>query len=189
MRIRILILITYASLFATIVLAHGGEVHVIGAAAKVAQDSITVKTTENKMVTVAVASETKFIKAKQDARIADLHVGDRLVIHAKRSTDGSLVADIVEFAGATPQQSRSETLTGIVSDSVCGATHTMKNMSAAHCARSCAKGGNYALVVGKSVYILHGHESDLERFAAEKVTVKGTVDGKIVTVESVALAR
>jgi hypothetical protein len=79
-------------------LAHGGEEHVIGTVAKVARDSITVKTTAGKMVTVAVAPETKFIKAKAPSTLADLNIGDRVVIHAKEPTEGKLVADTVEFA-------------------------------------------------------------------------------------------
>src|SRR5437016_11198307 len=41
-----------------------------------------------------------------------------------------------------------ETLTGIVSDSMCGAHHMAKDKSAAECTRECVKGGmKYALVV------------------------------------------
>jgi hypothetical protein len=74
----------------------------------------------------------------------------------------------------------------MVSDAACGATHTMKNMSAADCTRMCAKQGGYALVVGTDVYTLKGHEADLDKLAAQTVTVTGTVNGRTVTVESVA---
>ncbi len=41
------------------------------------------------------------------------------------------------------------TLTGVVSDALCGAKHSMTNMSAADCTRMCVKGGQgFALVVG-----------------------------------------
>ena len=190
MKTRILILVACISLVAAAALAHGGEEHVIGTVTKIAQNSITVKTTANKGVTVAVAPDTRFIKAKVAAKLSDLHVGDRVVIHAKEITEGNLVADTVEFVSATPvQQSKTQTLTGVVSDSTCGATHSMKNMTPADCTRMCAKQGGYALVVGKAVYILHGHELELGKFAAEQVTVKGTVSGKTVTVESVAPAK
>ena len=40
-------------------------------------------------------------------------------------------------------------LTGIVSDALCGAKHSMTNMSAAQCTRMCVKSGQgFALVVG-----------------------------------------
>lgn len=103
-----MILVACISLIAAAALAHGGEEHVIGTVAKVSQDSITVKTTANKMVTVAVAPESKFIKSKAAAKATDLNVGDRVVIHAKEITEGKLVANTVEFgaakAGTTPAQ-------------------------------------------------------------------------------------
>jgi hypothetical protein len=87
------------------------------------------------------------------------------------------------------QQPKTQTLTGVVSDAACGATHTMPNMSAADCTRMCAKQGGYALVVGKDVYKLQGHAADLDKLAAQTVTVTGTVNGKTITVESVAPAK
>lgn len=86
-------------------------------------------------------------------------------------------------------QGKQMTLTGVVSDVACGATHQMKNMSPADCARACAKKSGYALVVGNDVYKVMGHEADFDKYAAETVTVKGTVDGKTVTVDSVMPAK
>ena len=103
--------------------------------------------------------------------------------HASNPTLGQAQAGIREAAGRTRQAGLWPT--GIVSDSTCGATHKMKNMTPADCTRACAKQGGYALVVGTNVYALHGHEAELGRLAAEMVTVKGTVRGKTVTVESV----
>ena len=98
MKTKAWILIACISFMSMPAFAHGGEEHVIGAVAKVTQDSIIVKTTANKMVTVAVTPETKFMKAKAPAKPAELSVGDRVVIHAKEPTEGNLVADTVEFA-------------------------------------------------------------------------------------------
>jgi len=82
-----------------------------------------------------------------------------------------------------------KTLTGVVSDAMCGQTHMMKDKADADCLRYCVKQGNkYALVVGKSVYTLEGHETELDKYAAQKVTVKGTVKGEALTVESVVPA-
>lgn len=196
MKARVLILVACMSVVAATALAHGGMAHVIGIVAEATQNSITVKTTADKMVTVAIAPETKFIKAKATAKVGDLHVGDRVVVHAKEVTGGNLVADTVEFAAAksgqsgsrqtTAPTSKTETLMGMVSDSACGATHSMKNMTAADCTRMCVKAGQkYALVVGKNVYILQGHEAELDKAAGKSATVKGSVSGKTVTVESV----
>jgi hypothetical protein len=81
---------------------------------------------------------------------------------------------------------RRQTLTGVVSDATWGATHHMKNMTPAECTRACAKNSGYAIVVEKDVYALKGHETELDKLATETVTVKGTVSGKTVTVESIA---
>ncbi len=76
-----------------------------------------------------------------------------------------------------------------VSDAMCGQTHMMKDKPDADCLRYCVKQGTkYALVVGKSVYTLEGHEAELDKYAAKKVTVKGAVKGETVTVESVVPA-
>jgi hypothetical protein len=88
-------------------------------------------------------------------------------------------------ASATPNR-----LTGIVSDSMCGAHHMEKDKSAAECTRECVKKGTkYALVVGKKVYTLEGHEAELDKLAGERATVKGSMMGEMVMVESVAAAK
>jgi hypothetical protein len=77
-------------------------------------------------------------------------------------------------------------VTGIVSDAMCGATHMMKDKPDAECLRYCVKQGTkYALVAGKNVYTLEGHEAELDKYAAQKVMVKGTLKGQSLTVESV----
>lgn len=86
--------------------------------------------------------------------------------------------------------SASKTLTGTVSDSMCGAHHMEKDKSAAECTRDCVKKGTkYALVVGKKVYTLDGHEAELDKLAGERATVKGSRMGEMVMVESVVAAK
>ena len=83
-----------------------------------------------------------------------------------------------------------KTLTGVVSDSMCGAHHMAKDKSPAECTRMCVQQGQkYALVVGKKVYTLEGHESEVDKLAGSRATVKGTVKGETVTVDSVAPAK
>ena len=100
MKARILILAACICVLTAAAWAHGGEEHIMGTVSKVEQNSITVKTTGTKTVTVAVVSTTKFIKNKAAAKIADLKVGDRVVIHATEATEGKLVANTVEFSSA-----------------------------------------------------------------------------------------
>jgi len=83
-----------------------------------------------------------------------------------------------------------KTLTGIVSDSMCGAHHMAKDKSPAECTRMCIKQGmKYALVVGGEVYTLEGHESEVDKLAGQKATVRGSVKGETVAVQSVVPAK
>ena len=85
------------------------------------------------------------------------------------------------------QAATEKTLTGVISDSMCGATHMAKDNSAAECTRLCVQQGQkYALVVGEKVYTLQGHEGELDKLAGQKATVKGTLSGETLTVASVA---
>ncbi len=79
-------------------------------------------------------------------------------------------------------------LTGIVSDTMCGSTHGTKVWGDAECTRACVKlGAGYALPVRKKIYILKGHQAELDRFAGETVIVKGKIVSRdTVAVESVA---
>jgi hypothetical protein len=73
---------------------------------------------------------------------------------------------------------------------MCGAHHMAKDKSPAECTRECVKQGTkYALVVGKKVYTMEGHEAELDKLAGDRVTVKGSVTGDMMTVQSVALAK
>lgn len=66
------------------------------------------------------------------------------------------------------------TLTGTVTDSACGTDHGTKSVANAECTRTCVElGAQYALVVGKKLYVLQGHQIDLERFAGSEVRIKG----------------
>jgi len=85
---------------------------------------------------------------------------------------------------------KSQTLTGEVSDAMCGAKHEMPG-NAADCTRGCVKhGSKYALVVGDKVYTLEtddkGALQKLNDLAGAKAKVTGDVDGTTITVKSVA---
>lgn len=85
---------------------------------------------------------------------------------------------------------KSQTLTGEVSDAMCGAKHQMPGDAAA-CTRGCVKhGSKYALVVGDTVYTLETSDqaalTKLDTLAGAKAKVTGVVDGTTITVKSVA---
>jgi hypothetical protein len=96
MKTRALVLMICLSLAAVAALAHGGEEHVMGTVTKVTADAISVKTASG-LVTVGVVAASTFTKGKVAAKLADLGVGDRVVIHAKEPEEGKLVADTVQF--------------------------------------------------------------------------------------------
>lgn len=85
---------------------------------------------------------------------------------------------------------KSQTLTGEVSDAMCGAKHEMPG-NPAECTRACMKhGSKYALVVGDKVYTLETSDKaaldKLNDLAGAKAKVTGDVDGTTITVKSVA---
>ena len=84
---------------------------------------------------------------------------------------------------------KSQTLTGEVSDAMCGAKHQMPG-NAAECTRACIKhGSKYALVVGDKVYTLETSDKavlgKLNDLAGAKANVTGKVAGDTVNVKSV----
>jgi len=84
---------------------------------------------------------------------------------------------------------KSQTLTGEVSDAMCGAKHEMGKP--ADCTRACIKhGSKYALVVGGKVYTLETSDKTaldkLNDLAGAKAKVTGEVDGTTIAVKSVA---
>src|SRR5437868_4641634 len=85
------------------------------------------------------------------------------------------------------QSERAQTFTGVVSDNMCGKQHMAKDKSAAECTRECVKAGSdYALVVGDKVYTLKGDKPQIDKYAGEKATVRGTAKGETINVSSIS---
>jgi len=79
-----------------------------------------------------------------------------------------------------------QTITGTVSDAMCGAHHMMKGATAAQCTRECVKqSSDFALVSGSKVYTLKGDKAQFDKFAGENVVVKGKVSGTTISVDSI----
>lgn len=84
---------------------------------------------------------------------------------------------------------KTQTLTGQVSDAMCGAKHQMG--SPTDCTRACVKqGSKYALVVGDKVYTLETSDKaaldKLNDLAGAKARVTGEINGGSIAVKSVA---
>jgi hypothetical protein len=99
---------------------------------------------------------------------------------------GIVLAGIVSsqaFRGSAAEKQVS--LTGTISDSMCGAKHMMSGDDAG-CVRTCVKNGSqFVLVANDQVYVLHGEQEDFDKLAGQTVTVTGGVDNSIVHVVSV----
>jgi len=82
-------------------------------------------------------------------------------------------------AATTPQ-----TVTGIITDTMCGAKHTMtKGQPDDDCTRLCVKGAReFALYDGKTLWKLSDQKTPA-RFAAQPVKVTGAVDPKSMTIK------
>jgi hypothetical protein len=98
--IRAMVALLCMTVMSSSAFAHGNEQHVMGTAIKVSQESVTVETTTKVTVEVMITSDTKFSKNGAQAAPSDLHVGDRVVIHAVPVKDGKLLAHTVQVGVA-----------------------------------------------------------------------------------------
>ena len=103
-----------------------------------------------------------------------------------------MLALLVFTASLTAQST--QTFTGVITDDGCGKSHAQMRMGPtdADCTKACvsAHGSAYALNDGKSVYTLKSRDK-LEKFAAQKVRIVGTLDTKTNTiqVDSIAISK
>jgi hypothetical protein len=81
--------------------AHGGMIHVMGTATALTEKSITVKTTDQRIVQIALTESTTYQSGSKPSARRDLQVGDLVVIHAVKEDD-SLQAHEVRFSHGTP---------------------------------------------------------------------------------------
>jgi hypothetical protein len=77
-----------------------------------------------------------------------------------------------------------ETFTGVVTETMCGAKHTMMKVQPDDkCIQMCVKGSSeFALFDGQNVFKL-SNQSKPAKFAAQKVKVTGTLDQKTKTIK------
>ena|ERR1700693_4163032 len=96
------------------------------------------------------------------------------------------IAIAIGFAALAFAAAGKQTFTGVITDDMCDkADHKSMNMGPdAKCVTECVKGmsGKYVLYDGKSAYILSDQKTP-EKFAAQKVTITGTLDAKTNTIQ------
>lgn len=101
------------------------------------------------------------------------------------TTLGTVILGAMSLFAQAPQS-----FIGNVTDSMCGAKHMMRNTSAAECTRKCVnQGADYALATGDKIYTLKGNKTEVRKLASQKVTIKGTVEGNTIAVESIVTAK
>jgi hypothetical protein len=88
-------------LMASVAFAHGDKKHVVGTVEKINPDSVVVKTAAGKSVEVKLVATTMYVShvGNEDkaAKLTDLAVGDRVVIHATPKGE-TLEANEVKFS-------------------------------------------------------------------------------------------
>lgn len=93
------------ALMGSVAFAHGDKKHVIGTVEKINPDSVVVKTAAGKAVEVKLVATTMYVShvGNEDkaAKVSDLAVGDRVVIHATPKGE-TLEANEVKFSAPTP---------------------------------------------------------------------------------------
>jgi Domain of unknown function (DUF5666) len=111
MKRQIVSLLALVALMASVGFAHGDKKHVLGTLEKINADSVVVKQADGKSVEVKLVSGTMYVSRDgKAAKLSDLAVGDRVVIHATPNGDSSLSADEIKFSAvpaggsAKPQQ-------------------------------------------------------------------------------------
>jgi hypothetical protein len=92
--------------------------------------------------------------------------------------------------GSKSTASNQQTLTGVISDALCGRKHVMAGKTDAQCTRECVqRSSKYALIVGDKVYTLEGGpDAKLDELAGERVVLSGTVRADTIQVSSVVAA-
>jgi hypothetical protein len=91
---RFSILITLLALSHALVFAHEGNEHVRGFVTQISPQAITVQTTDNKTRTLMLTTKTTFQQAGKVAHLADLKVGDRVVVDVAPKTTAALLVQI-----------------------------------------------------------------------------------------------
>ena len=94
----------------------------------------------------------------------------------------------VVFSGLLIAAGTVQTVTGVITDTMCGAKHTMmKGQPDEECVRMCAKGSaEFALYDGKNVWKLSDQKT-AAKFAAKRVKVTGVADQKALTIKTTSM--
>ena len=105
----------------------------------------------------------------------------------------ALIAALASFADAA-----STNMTGMISDSMCGASHSKMiamhkdaKMTDKDCTLACVKaGGKFVLVSDGKVYnILNQNLAELTKYAGQNVKINGEVNGNSISISKVSATK
>jgi hypothetical protein len=83
----------------------------------------------------------------------------------------------------------SQTIDGVVTDTMCSKKHMMPGKTDAQCVQECIKdGSSYALVAGAKVYSLAAKPQTIEPFAGKHVHIEGDLKDNTITITSISEA-
>ena len=99
---RLSILIMSFAVSGALAFAHEGNEHVRGVVTQLSPQSITVQTTAKKTTSLKVTAKTTFQLAGKAATLADLKVGDRVVIDVPEKSSDALLVQIGTGLAAAP---------------------------------------------------------------------------------------
>lgn len=90
------------------------------------------------------------------------------------------------LSAAVQTRAATQTLDGVISDSMCGKKHMMPGKSDAECTKECVKSGaTYVLVIGDKTYSLNAKAATIEPFAGKHVRVQGDVNQNVINVTEI----
>ena len=81
-----------------------------------------------------------------------------------------------------------KTMTGVVSDAMCGAKHATASDDAAACVKKCEAGGSKLVVIAGGKIYNTDDQDKLKGFEGQQVKISGDVKGDSLTIASVAAA-
>lgn len=82
-------------------------------------------------------------------------------------------------------------ITGYVSESHCGAAHNAPSAANTACIKKCLKGGSDPVLVreGKVMHFDADSKTKAEAYAGDNVKIDGTMNGDVVTINSIDKAQ
>lgn len=102
---RIATLIAFAITLSAVAFAHEGNDHVRGVVTAVTAQAVTVQTADKTTKTLTLNDKTTFEMSGKAARVADLKVGDRVIVDVPKKTTE---ARLIKFGAPAPQAAAHE---------------------------------------------------------------------------------